>query len=148
VVEALSLIAEAGVDLAVANRRGAATRLSTVIESGIWDPLVIALRAMPALGAFMADQTEWRSWLQRLLAASADTSLGRSLGLQLPRAATRNAKLTPRETEIHELLAQGRTNEQIAKLLHISVSTAKVHVKHIYEKLGVRSRAEAARALP
>jgi DNA-binding NarL/FixJ family response regulator len=49
--------------------------------------------------------------------------------------------------EVHELLAQGLTNEEIAKLLYISVSTTKVHVKHIYEKLGVRSRLEAARAL-
>jgi two-component system nitrate/nitrite response regulator NarL len=48
---------------------------------------------------------------------------------------------------VHELLAQGLTNEAIAKLLHISLSTTKVHVKHIFEKLGVRSRFEAARAL-
>ena len=32
-------------------------------------------------------------------------------------------------------------------MLFISLSTTKVHVKHIYEKLGVRSRLEAARAL-
>jgi LuxR family maltose regulon positive regulatory protein len=50
-------------------------------------------------------------------------------------------------TEVHELLAQGLTNEEIARLLYISLSTTKVHVKHIYEKLGVRSRLEAARAL-
>jgi DNA-binding NarL/FixJ family response regulator len=48
---------------------------------------------------------------------------------------------------VHELLAQGMTNDEIAKLLYISLSTTKVHVKHIYEKLGVRSRLEAARAL-
>jgi DNA-binding NarL/FixJ family response regulator len=45
------------------------------------------------------------------------------------------------------LLAQGLTNDEIARLLYISLSTAKVHVKHIYAKLGVRSRLEAARAL-
>jgi DNA-binding NarL/FixJ family response regulator len=39
------------------------------------------------------------------------------------------------------------TNEEIARLLYISLSTAKVHVKHVYDKLGVRSRLEAARAL-
>ena len=70
------------------------------------------------------------------------------LGLRIPRAAKpRPAELTPRESEVHELLAQGLTNEEIAKLLYISLSTTKVHVKHIYEKLGVRSRLEAARAL-
>jgi DNA-binding NarL/FixJ family response regulator len=65
----------------------------------------------------------------------------------MPRAARRTAELTPRESEVHDLLAQGLTNEAIAKRLYISLSTTKVHVKHIYEKRGVRSRLEAARAL-
>jgi two-component system nitrate/nitrite response regulator NarL len=78
---------------------------------------------------------------------SANTSLASRLGLQVPRAAKRAGGLTARESEVHELLAQGLTNEEIAKLLYISLSTTKVHVKHIYEKLGVRSRLEAARAL-
>ncbi len=43
------------------------------------------------------------------------------------------------------MIAQGLTNDEIAKLLFISRSTTKVHVKHIFEKLGVRSRVEAAR---
>jgi DNA-binding NarL/FixJ family response regulator len=118
-----------------------------VIENGVWDPVVIALRATPALGEFIADQPEWRRWLQSLLSASTNTSLARRLGLQVPRPAKRAGELTARESEVHELLAQGLTNEEIAKLLYISLSTTKVHVKHIYEKLGVRSRLEAARAL-
>ena len=122
-------------------------RLSVVIETGIWDPVVIAVRAAPALGEFMAEQPEWRSWLQRVLSASSDTSLASRLGLRVPRAAKPAARLTPRESEVHELLAQGLTNEEIARQLYISLSTTKVHVKHIYEKLGVRSRLEAARAL-
>jgi DNA-binding NarL/FixJ family response regulator len=48
---------------------------------------------------------------------------------------------------VHELIALGLTNEEIGRLLFISLSTTKVHVKHIFEKLGVRSRLEAARAL-
>ena len=83
----------------------------------------------------------------KLLAGSADTSLAASLGLKIPRAAKPREELSPREQEVHELLAQGLTNEEIAKLLYISLSTTKVHVKHIFEKLGVRSRFEAARAL-
>jgi DNA-binding NarL/FixJ family response regulator len=109
--------------------------------------VVIAVRAAPTLGEFVADQPEWRRWLQRLLSASANASLASRLGLQVPRPAKRAGELTARESEVHELLAQGLTNEEIAKLLYISLSTTKVHVKHIYEKLGVRSRLEAARAL-
>jgi len=51
--------------------------------------------------------------------------------------------LTPRELEVYELLAQGRSNRSIAETLFISESTAKLHVQHIFEKLGVHSRAEA-----
>jgi DNA-binding NarL/FixJ family response regulator len=118
-----------------------------VVDTRMWDPVVIAVRAAPQLGAFIAEQAQWRSWLQQLLAASRDVSLAASLGLRIPRAAKTRADLSPRESEVHDLLAQGLTNEEIAKLLYISRSTTKVHVKHIYEKLGVRSRLEAARAL-
>jgi DNA-binding CsgD family transcriptional regulator len=41
------------------------------------------------------------------------------------------------------LLSQGMTNIEIAKCLFITPSTAKVHVRHILEKLGVRSRLQA-----
>jgi ATP/maltotriose-dependent transcriptional regulator MalT len=143
----LSLLAEAILALGQSDADAAAARLQFVIDSGIWDPVVIALRAAPELGVFLAEQADRRSWLQRLLSASSDTSLANRLGLGMPRGAKRPAELTPRESEVHELVAQGRTNEEIAKQLYISLSTTKVHVKHIYEKLGVRSRLEAARAL-
>jgi DNA-binding CsgD family transcriptional regulator len=143
----LALLAEAIVAVGQNDTVVATARLDAVVESQVWDPVVIAVRATPALGPFLADQTRWRGWLQRLLAASADRSIANRLGLQVPRVAKRTAELTPRENEVHELLAQGLTNDEIARLLYISLSTTKVHVKHIYEKLGVRSRLEAARAL-
>ena len=52
--------------------------------------------------------------------------------------------LTPREVEVLRLLVQGRTNQQIARELLISVSTVKRHVRHIGEKLGTRDRVQAA----
>ena len=51
--------------------------------------------------------------------------------------------LSSREQEILELLAQGMLNKEIADKLSISYHTVKVHLKHIYDKLHVRSRAEA-----
>jgi LuxR family transcriptional regulator, maltose regulon positive regulatory protein len=145
--QAVSHVAEALIALNEEARDTAVAHLRTTIETGMLDPVVIAVRASPNLGAFIADQRQWRSWLKQLLAASRDVSLAAALGLRIPRAAKARASLSPRETEVHELLAQGLTNEEIAKLLYISLSTTKVHVKHIYEKLGVRSRLEAARAL-
>ncbi len=52
--------------------------------------------------------------------------------------------LTPREIEVLNLLARGLTNRQIASTLHISFSTAKFHVQHVVEKLGVTDRTQAA----
>lgn len=52
--------------------------------------------------------------------------------------------LSKRETEIVQLVAKGLANKEIAADLGISVETVRVHLKHIYEKLHVRSRTEAA----
>ncbi|MDX3101144.1 helix-turn-helix transcriptional regulator [Nonomuraea angiospora] len=54
--------------------------------------------------------------------------------------------LTPRERDVLRLLADGRTNRQIAEELFISVKTAGAHVSNILAKLGVRSRVQAATA--
>jgi LuxR family maltose regulon positive regulatory protein len=51
--------------------------------------------------------------------------------------------LTPRETEVLQLIAQGLTNQEIADQLFISYETVKVHARNIYGKLDVHSRTEA-----
>lgn len=53
------------------------------------------------------------------------------------------ATLSAREQEILELLSEGKVSKEIADALSISYHTVRVHTKHIYEKLHVRSRAEA-----
>jgi DNA-binding NarL/FixJ family response regulator len=52
--------------------------------------------------------------------------------------------LTVREAEVLELIAKGLTNAEIASALFITLSTAKVHVRSILRKLGLRTRTEAA----
>jgi two-component system nitrate/nitrite response regulator NarL len=54
------------------------------------------------------------------------------------------SELTPRETEILELMAEGQGNKLIARNLGISDGTVKLHVKAVLRKLGVHSRVEAA----
>ena len=51
--------------------------------------------------------------------------------------------LTPREREVLGLLVEGLSDAQIAGRLVISPKTVGTHVEHIYEKLAVRSRAQA-----
>ncbi len=52
--------------------------------------------------------------------------------------------LTPREMELLSYLAFGKTNRQIAKELHLSLSTVKRHVENILPKLKVSDRTQAA----
>ncbi|MEM9624452.1 MAG: response regulator transcription factor [Pseudomonadota bacterium] len=51
--------------------------------------------------------------------------------------------LTPRETEVLQMVARGYTNNEIGELLGMSFHTVNSHVKQIYRKLSVRSRSEA-----
>ena len=64
-----------------------------------------------------------------------ETKQGR---VQLPKG------ITPRETEVLKLLAQGWTNPRIAEELGISRGTVKIHVQNIIAKLGVSDRTQAA----
>jgi NarL family two-component system response regulator LiaR len=52
--------------------------------------------------------------------------------------------LTERETDVLRLLAQGKTNKEIARELHIAEQTVKTHVSHVLDKLEVPSRTQAA----
>jgi DNA-binding NarL/FixJ family response regulator len=53
-------------------------------------------------------------------------------------------ELTQRELEVLRLIAEGKTNAEIAQSLFISVGTVKVHVERIIDKLGVSDRTQAA----
>jgi len=51
--------------------------------------------------------------------------------------------LSRREIDVLRLLAAGRSNYEIARLLVIAESTVKMHIKHLYGKLDVHNRVEA-----
>ncbi|PHS31891.1 MAG: DNA-binding response regulator [Methylophaga sp.] len=53
-------------------------------------------------------------------------------------------KLTPRESEIIIMLAQGESNKSIARTLNVAESTVKIHVQGILRKLNISSRVQAA----
>ena len=51
--------------------------------------------------------------------------------------------LTPREWEVLDLMVTGASTEEISKDLVVSLETARSHIKHILQKLGVHTRAQA-----
>lgn len=120
--------------------------VARVMNSGYLDALVMACRAQPELGSRIVADGTHRDALRSVLLLSDDEPLARAAGLDIPRTTRRSDALSPRELEVYELMTQGRTNPEIARSLYISEATAKVHVRHILRKLGVRSRVEAVRA--
>jgi DNA-binding NarL/FixJ family response regulator len=61
-----------------------------------------------------------------------------------PKAPKTNITLSPRETEVLRLVADGLSNQKIAERLGLGLETVKTHMRHIMEKLAVSDRTEAA----
>jgi LuxR family transcriptional regulator, maltose regulon positive regulatory protein len=114
--------------------REAAVELGPAFELGILDPVVMICRACPE---FVEPVSQHRTLpvviLDDLCRRPTD---GISVG--------QHSQLTKRELEVLELISLGYTNREIAQELVIAEVTAKVHVRNVIRKLGVRSRTEAA----
>jgi len=97
----------------------------------------------------------WRSLRQHLSRNNGLSDESKALSVHLidaSQAQSTNRRwqwdtLTPRETEVARLVAQGKRNTEIARDLSISVHTVETHLQHIYDKLQVRSRTELARVI-
>lgn len=63
------------------------------------------------------------------------------------RELSRRMGLTPREEETLLLMARGRTLGEMSRELYIGTNTVKTHTKHVYQKLGIHSRAELLEVL-
>ena len=119
--------------------------VKTIAELGSFDALVAAYRGCPTLLQVLVDDAELRPLVVEVLERSNDGDLARAAGFGPARISpSREGALSPRERQIHQLLAEGRSNREIARALFISEATVKVHVRRVLQKLGVRSRTQAA----
>jgi DNA-binding NarL/FixJ family response regulator len=106
---------------------------------GALDVLVTVYRAVPEMLSILL-RGSTSAHVQELIRRVGDADLAGAIGCPIPYETDMTALLTPRECEVHELLRHGLTNREIARLLVITEATAKRHVQHIFDKLGVRSR--------
>jgi DNA-binding NarL/FixJ family response regulator len=117
--------------------------LTSVLE----DASVIGAIRAGALGYLLKD-TKAEELIQAIKAASeGQVQLSPQAAARLMRevrAPESPEALTDRETEVLRLLAQGRSNKEIAHLLTIGEKTVKTHVSSILAKLNVSSRTQAA----
>ncbi|HLH62596.1 MAG TPA: response regulator transcription factor [Ktedonobacteraceae bacterium] len=116
--------------------------LTSVLESAA----VIGAVKAGAIGYLLKD-TQAPELLKAIKAAAAGqvqiSSQASAYLVREVRTSEIREPLTERETEVLHLLAQGRSNKEIARDLHVVEDTVKVHVKHILAKLGVQSRTQA-----
>ena len=87
---------------------------------------------------------EARAAVQRASDASSAFSVAAAAASAASAERLSHAALTPRETEVLTWLARGKTNRDIADILGMSHRTVNKHLEHIFEKLGVETRAAAA----
>jgi DNA-binding NarL/FixJ family response regulator len=104
-------------------------------------------------GIDAADDFRIRTLDERMLTARrlGSVGLGELMWLLSVRAADApppsrlsTASLTPRETEVLSWIAKGKTNRDVGEILGMSPRTVNKHLEHVFEKLGVETRAAAA----
>lgn len=111
-------------------------------ETGNLDSFVAAYRSYPPLLAWVADVADVVT-LSDLIGRANDVDIAKRFGIPAYAGKPQRAPLTPRETEVMNLVAAGLSNKEVARTLVVAEATIKVHLRHVYEKLGVRGRTEA-----
>ena len=92
-----------------------------------------------------ANQLRQEARAGRLDAESVEAVLA-AAGHRASRRTSSSAGLTAREVEVLRLVAQGRSNREIAAELFIAEKTARNHIERVYTKLGVNNRTQASLA--
>src|SRR5262249_43748419 len=110
-----------------------AKAISTIQTLGQLDVFVTGYRAYPLL-VDLSIASGRKKFTEEMLRRSNDSDLAKQFGLNPPPVRTSDTSvLSRREQQVLELVAEGRTNQEVARLLFISPVTVKAHLRHIYE---------------
>src|SRR5947209_12643560 len=135
-----------GIEATAAIRRELPDTEVLALTSVLEDASVVGAVRAGAIGYLLKD-TQADALCQAIKAAAAGqvqlTPKAAARLMQAVSAPESPEALTERETGVLRLLAQGQSNKQIARSLHISEKTVKTHVSNILSKLGVQSRTQA-----
>ena len=111
-----------------------------VYAAGSVDIAVTAYRANPELLSILVTSPRIRDRVIFLTRRAGDEERLRALGVSHAALVDPAISLSAREREVYDLVCEGLSNAEIARRLFISTSTVKVHVHHVFDKLGIRSR--------
>ncbi|HJZ00683.1 MAG TPA: response regulator transcription factor [Streptosporangiaceae bacterium] len=119
------------------------------------DESIISALQAGALGYLTKDATRTEIGRAVLAAAAGQAVLDPEVQQRLLLAAARapaaapgddgEGDLTPRESDVLRLIAEGKSNREIARALYVSEATVKTHVNRIFAKTGSRDRTQAIR---
>ena len=142
----------------VAAARGNVSEAASLLENAVTQHETVddsfgRARALLALGVVRRRQRQKRAARDAIEAAlTGFGELGSATWIEKARAEvgriggrTRTEGLTAAERRVAALVAEGRTNREVAAALFLGERTVETHLSHVYAKLGVRSRAELAR---
>ncbi len=108
------------------------------------DLLVTAYRGNADLLDALLHSAVTRERTIYMLARAGDQDLVEAAGFETTTIEDPVSRLSPREREVYELMCDGLSNGEIGTRLFITEGTVKVHVQHVFDKLGIRSRTALA----
>jgi DNA-binding NarL/FixJ family response regulator len=118
--------------------------INHVFATGSVDLAVSAYRANPELLSTLLVSRNVRDEVMFLVRRAGDEERLDALGVSPNSLVDPATSLSAREREVYDLVCEGLSNREIARQLFISPATVKVHVHHVFDKLGIRSRTALA----
>jgi DNA-binding NarL/FixJ family response regulator len=140
-------IGQSGIEVTRALRR-AGRQVRVLVLTSFADPALVLEAVHAGADGYLLKEAGAETILAGVRAVAAggspiDPTVARSLIYDV-RDHGGDSALTEREHDVLELIRQGHPNKSIARRLHISERTVKSHVTHIFQRLGVSDRTQAA----